>query len=52
MISGLRYIADNEQDRVALYESYHHLNHYSMFGPGYKSGAMSILKRLLKKYGE
>lgn len=39
-------------DRVALYESYHHLNHYAMFGGSYKSGAMSILKRLLKKYGD
>ena len=39
------------EDRVALYESYHHLNHHSMFGGGYKSGAVSILKRLLKKYG-
>ncbi|KIW99410.1 uncharacterized protein Z518_11398 [Rhinocladiella mackenziei CBS 650.93] len=39
-------------DRVALYESYHHLNHYAIFGGGYKSGAMSILKGLLKKYGD
>jgi protein-ribulosamine 3-kinase len=44
--------ADKEQDRVALYESYHHLNHHSMFGGGYKSGAVGILKRLLKKYGD
>ncbi|KPI44520.1 Ketosamine-3-kinase [Cyphellophora attinorum] len=43
--------ADKEQDRVALYESYHHLNHHSIFGGGYKSGAMNILKRLIKKYG-
>ncbi|EHY54853.1 hypothetical protein HRR83_005890 [Exophiala dermatitidis] len=38
-------------DRVALYESYHHLNHYAIFGGSYKSGAMSILKGLLRKYG-
>ena len=38
-------------DRVALYESYHHLNHYSIFGGGYKSGAMGILERLNRKYG-
>jgi protein-ribulosamine 3-kinase len=38
-------------DRVALYESYHHLNHYSMFGGGYKSGAVKILEGLNHKYG-
>ena len=38
-------------DRIKLYESYHHLNHYSMFGGGYKSGAVGLLKPLLKKYG-
>lgn len=38
-------------DRVALYESYHHLNHYAIFGGSYRSGAMRILKRLLAKYG-
>lgn len=37
--------------QVKLYESYHHLNHYSLFGGSYKSGALSILKGLLKKYG-
>lgn len=40
------------QDRVALYESYHHLNHHAIFGGGYKSGAVGILKKLLKKYGD
>lgn len=56
------------QDRVALYELYHHLNHYvsrnvrwrfglvltvvqAIFGGGYKSGAMSIMKDLIRKYG-
>lgn len=43
--------ADEYEDRVRLYEAYHHLNHYSMFGGGYKSGALDILQRLLKKYG-
>ena len=44
---------ENEyEDRVALYESYHHLNHWAMFGGGYKSGAMGILKSLLRKYGD
>ncbi|PSR87055.1 Fructosamine/Ketosamine-3-kinase [Coniella lustricola] len=39
------------EDRVALYELYHHLNHYAMFGGGYRSGAMSIMTRLISKYG-
>ena len=30
---------------------YHHLNHFALFGGGYRSGAMSIMKRLLSKYG-
>lgn len=43
---------DEYGDRVALYESYHHLNHWAIFGGGYKDGAMAIFKRLLKKYGD
>ncbi|KAH0431283.1 fructosamine kinase [Colletotrichum camelliae] len=39
------------EDRVALYELYHHLNHYAMFGGGYRSGAMGIMKKLISKYG-
>ncbi|KAH6656336.1 fructosamine kinase [Truncatella angustata] len=39
------------EDRVALYELYHHLNHWAMFGGGYKSGAMNIMKKLISKYG-
>ncbi|KAL8792664.1 MAG: hypothetical protein Q9195_004724 [Heterodermia aff. obscurata] len=39
------------EDRVALYELYHHLNHYAIFGGGYKGGAMSIMKDLIRKYG-
>lgn len=29
---------------------YHHLNHFAMFGGGYRGGAMSIMKRLISKY--
>ena len=43
---------DEYVDRVKLYESYHHLNHHAIFGGGYKGGAVSILKGLLKKYGD
>ncbi|GAB1313660.1 hypothetical protein MFIFM68171_03870 [Madurella fahalii] len=39
------------EDRVALYELYHHLNHYALFGGGYRSGAMSIMRKLISKYG-
>lgn len=39
------------EDRVALYESYHHLNHYSMFGGRYKAGATNILEGLNRRYG-
>ncbi|RAL11407.1 putative fructosamine-3-kinase [Aspergillus homomorphus CBS 101889] len=39
------------EDRVRLYELYHHLNHHAIFGAGYRSGAVAIMERLLKKYG-
>ena len=42
---------DEYEDRLSLYESYHHLNHWAIFGGGYRSGAMGILKRLIAKYG-
>jgi len=40
------------EDRVRLYELYHHLNHHALFGGGYKSGAMSIMRDLIAKYGD
>jgi protein-ribulosamine 3-kinase len=43
---------DEYEDRVKLYELYHHLNHYAMFGGGYKSGAVRIMKALVKKYAD
>jgi protein-ribulosamine 3-kinase len=43
---------DEYEDRVKLYELYHHLNHYAMFGGGYKGGAVSIMKALIKKYAD
>ncbi|KAK5736403.1 hypothetical protein LTR17_007399 [Elasticomyces elasticus] len=39
------------EDRVKLYELYHHLNHHALFGGGYKSGAVKIMNELLGKYG-
>ncbi|KAL2140025.1 hypothetical protein VTI28DRAFT_4333 [Corynascus sepedonium] len=38
-------------DRISLYELYHHLNHYALFGGGYRGGAMSIMRKLISKYG-
>jgi fructosamine-3-kinase len=43
--------ADEYEDRVALYELYHHLNHHALFGGGYRSGAVRIMKDLIAKYG-
>ncbi|KAF1810944.1 phosphotransferase enzyme family protein [Eremomyces bilateralis CBS 781.70] len=40
------------EDRVELYELYHHLNHNALFGGSYRSGAVSIMKKLLRKYGK
>ncbi|KID88800.1 phosphotransferase enzyme family protein [Metarhizium guizhouense ARSEF 977] len=39
------------EDRVALYELYHHLNHFAIFGGGYRGGAMSLMRKLIAKYG-
>ncbi|GAB7355986.1 hypothetical protein MBLNU459_g6614t1 [Dothideomycetes sp. NU459] len=44
--------ADEYEDRVQLYELYHHLNHHAMFGGGYRSGAVSIMNGLIAKYGD
>jgi protein-ribulosamine 3-kinase len=38
------------EDRVKLYELYHHLNHWAMFGGGYRSGAVRIMEGLVGKY--
>lgn len=35
-----------------LINRYHHLNHHAIFGAGYRSGAVSIMQRLIKKYGD
>lgn len=37
---------------MANEDRYHHLNHYAIFGVGYKGGAVSIMKKLVKKYGD
>ncbi|KAF1947168.1 hypothetical protein EJ02DRAFT_334290 [Clathrospora elynae] len=39
------------EDRAKLYELYHHLNHYAMFGSSYRGESISIMKELVRKYG-
>lgn len=36
------------KERLRLYELYHHLNHLLMFKGGYRSGAISIMRSLIK----
>ncbi|EIE23853.1 Ketosamine-3-kinase [Coccomyxa subellipsoidea C-169] len=38
------------EDRKQLYMLYHYLNHYNLFGGGYRSSAESILRQLTRKY--
>ncbi|KAK6330525.1 hypothetical protein TWF696_003413 [Orbilia brochopaga] len=40
------------EDRVSLYRLYHILNHYALFGGGYKSSAVGVMKELQSKYSE
>lgn len=40
------------EDRIRLYELYHHLNHHAIFAGGYRSGAVSIMQSLIRKYGD
>lgn len=37
--------------RADQLDRYHHLNHFAMFGGAYREGAMSIMRRLISKYG-
>lgn len=36
------------EDRQSLYQLYHYMNHYTLFGSSYRGSCMSILDRLLK----
>ncbi|KAF2839187.1 Ketosamine-3-kinase [Patellaria atrata CBS 101060] len=44
--------SEEYEDRVQLYMLYHQLNHHALFGGGYRSGAVSVMKELLAKYGK
>jgi protein-ribulosamine 3-kinase len=39
-------VGDANEDR------YHHLNHFTIFGGGYRGGAVGIMDRLIKKFGK
>ncbi|BGP24154.1 hypothetical protein JCM10295v2_003061 [Rhodotorula toruloides] len=39
---------DEYEQRLQLYECYHHLNHALMFGGSYRSGAVALLRGLLR----
>lgn len=38
-------------ERMDLYKLYHYLNHYNLFGSGYRSSAMSIIDDYLRVLG-
>jgi fructosamine-3-kinase len=38
--------------RLTRLVRYHHLNHHTIFGSGYRSSATSIMHKLLKKYAK
>jgi fructosamine-3-kinase len=38
-------VGDANEDR------YHHLNHFAIFGGGYRGSAVRIMDRLIKKFG-
>ncbi|CEP12243.1 hypothetical protein [Parasitella parasitica] len=43
----LELVDEGRQDRAIIYEAYHHLNHYAMFGGSYSSGFIDLIERLL-----
>ncbi len=40
-------LADGHEDRMQIYQLYHHLNHLNLFGGGYLGGCESILRRFV-----
>ena len=36
------------EKRAILYELHHHMNHYNIFGDSYRSGVVSMMKKLLR----
>ncbi|KAI9766148.1 MAG: hypothetical protein M1840_006715 [Geoglossum simile] len=44
--------ANEYRDRMDLYELYHYLNHYALFGGSYRDSAVAVMERLYRKYGK
>eukprot|EP00931_Biecheleriopsis_adriatica_P066604 TRINITY_DN40923_c0_g1_i1.p1 TRINITY_DN40923_c0_g1~~TRINITY_DN40923_c0_g1_i1.p1 ORF type:complete len:390 (+),score=76.94 TRINITY_DN40923_c0_g1_i1:48-1172(+) len=40
--------APGYEKRMLLYELHHHMNHYNIFGGGYRGGCVEIMRRLLQ----
>ncbi|CAO3685475.1 unnamed protein product [Rhizopus stolonifer] len=40
-------VIEGREERVLLYELYHHLNHYAMFGGSYGWGCLDLMEQLL-----
>jgi len=40
--------APGYEQRRTLYELHHHMNHYNIFGTGYRGGAIAMMKNLLR----
>lgn len=40
--------APGYQQRAMLYELHHHMNHYNIFGSGYRGGCLALMRRLLR----
>lgn len=46
------YWGAGKMKKLELYGLYHQLNHYAIFGSGYRAGAVRVMKRLMGKYGK
>lgn len=45
--TSLELVDDGREDRAIIYEAYHHLNHYAMFGGSYSSGFTDLIEKIL-----
>ncbi|KAK4514951.1 uncharacterized protein ATC70_002558 [Mucor velutinosus] len=45
--SNIELVEEGRADRALIYEAYHHLNHYAMFGGSYSSGFIDLMEKLL-----
>uniref|UniRef100_A0A914R8F2 protein-ribulosamine 3-kinase n=1 Tax=Panagrolaimus davidi TaxID=227884 RepID=A0A914R8F2_9BILA len=40
--------SDGFEERLIIYELFHHLNHWNHFGSGYASGTLNLMKQIIK----